>query len=153
MTPQTSEELIAFSTIMLYCVIAIAIISFSINRNGGTQMIKTISGQDLQQRINSCNPPALLEALPERYYTQQHLPGARLFPHDQVEQNAPRIVPDKGAQIVVYCASRTCQNSHIAARHLERLGYVDVTVYEGGKQDWEQSGFSFETTVQGAAVV
>ena len=110
-------------------------------------MLKTITRNDLGRWIRSVNPPLLLEALPERYYADKHLPGARLFPHDQVEQLAPVAAPDQSAAIVVYCASRTCQNSQMAARQLIRLGYTDVTVYEGGKQDWEQGGFRFESGI------
>ena len=110
-------------------------------------MLKTIPGEELFRQMHSTHPPVLLEALPERYYMQKHLPGARLFPHDQVEQLAPVVVPDKSAPIVVYCASRTCQNSQIAANRLLRLGYADVSVYEAGKQGWEEAGFSFETAV------
>ncbi len=90
--------------------------------------------------------------MPERYYTQKHLPGARLFLHDQVERLAPSVAPDKTAEIVVYCASRTCQNSHIAAHHLMRLGYTSVTVYAGGKLDWEEGGLPLESGVAADAV-
>lgn len=114
-------------------------------------MTTTITRQELARRIQSGNRPVLLEALPERYYAQKHLPGALLFPHDQVAQLAPTVVPDRSAQIVVYCASRTCQNSHIAAQQLMRLGYTDVTVYAGGKQDWEEGGLPFETAEATAA--
>ena len=109
-------------------------------------MFKTIDRDELNRRIQSIPAPVLLEALPERYFAQKHLPGAKLFPHDQVERLAPTVVPDKSVEIVVYCASRTCQNSHMAAYHLIRLGYTNVAVYEGGKQDWEEGGFAFEST-------
>jgi rhodanese-related sulfurtransferase len=105
---------------------------------------KTISRESLHARIQTGNPPILLEALPERYYAQKHLPGALLFPHDQVAELAPRLLPDSAAPIVVYCASRSCQNSHIAAQRLLQLGYTDVAVYAGGKQDWEEAGLPFE---------
>jgi len=108
-------------------------------------MLKTIEIQQLRQRIDSSNPPLLLEALPERYYAQKHLPGALLFPHDQVAKLAPIVAPDTNADIVVYCASRTCQNSRIAAQHLIALGYPNVAVYEGGKVEWEESGMPFES--------
>ena len=107
---------------------------------------------ELKSRLASAVPPTLLEALPQRYYAQKHLPGARLFPHDQVEQLAPRVVPDKNAEIVVYCASRTCQNSHIAAQRLRALGYTDVAVYAGGKQEWEESGLPLESGLLSPAV-
>lgn len=86
----------------------------------------------------------LVEALPEQYYRDWHLPGARHLPHDQVRQLAPSVLPDKGAEIVVYCASASCQNSHIAAKVLEQLGYTRVSVYAGGKQDWQEAGLPVE---------
>ena len=113
--------------------------------------LKTIDRDELDRRIQSDAAPVLLEALRERYYAQKHLPGAKLFPHDEVERLAASVVPDKSAEIVVYCASRTCQNSHVAAYHLVRLGYSNVTLYEGGKQDWEAAGFAFESGVPAEA--
>lgn len=86
----------------------------------------------------------LAEALPEKYYRAGHLPGARHLPHDQVRQLAPSVLPDKQAEIVVYCASATCQNSHIAAKVLEQLGYANVAVYPGGKRDWQEAGLALE---------
>jgi rhodanese-related sulfurtransferase len=106
--------------------------------------MKTISAQALYAAIESGRAPLLLEALPERYFMQKHLPGAILFPHDEVAQRAPTTIRDRGTSTVVYCASRTCQNSRSAAQQLVRLGYTDVSVYEGGKQDWEEHGFPFE---------
>ena len=109
-------------------------------------MVKTITLAQLRGRLESANPPALLEALPERYFADKHLPGAVHFPHDQVDRLAAKVVQDKSAEIVVYCASATCRNSHIAAQRLVQLGYVNVSVYAGGKQEWEEAGLPFERT-------
>ncbi len=49
-------------------------------------MLNTITLAQLRDRLESANPPTLLEALPERYYADKHLPGALHFPHDQVDQ-------------------------------------------------------------------
>jgi len=110
--------------------------------------MKTISADALYAAVQSGRAPVLLEALPERYYANNHLPGALLFPHDQVDQRAPEAIPGKDTPVVVYCASRSCQNSRIAAQRLIQLGYTDVAVYEGGKQEWEQSGFPFEADAE-----
>jgi rhodanese-related sulfurtransferase len=83
----------------------------------------------------------LVEALPEKYWRDWHLPGARHLPHDEVDRLAATVLPDKAAEIVVYCASRGCQNSHVAAQRLAQLGYENVAVYPGGKQDWMAAGF------------
>lgn len=106
--------------------------------------MKLIDRDTLQHQLAGAHPPVLAEALPEKYWRDWRLPGARHLPHDQVKALAAAALPDKSAPIVVYCASQTCQNSHIAARQLEALGYTDVAVYAGGKQDWEEAGLPVE---------
>ena len=106
--------------------------------------MKLIDRDMLQRKLASANPPVLAEALPEKYWRDWRLPGARHLPHDEVKTLAPKILPDKSAEIVVYCASKTCQNSHMAARQLEALGYSDVAVYPGGKQEWSEAGLPVE---------
>jgi rhodanese-related sulfurtransferase len=107
-------------------------------------MPKLIDRSALAARLDTGQPLVLVEALPEKYWRDWRLPGARNLPHDQVEALAPRVLPDKSAEIIVYCASATCQNSHIAARRLEALGYASVAVFAGGKQDWHDGGLPVE---------
>ncbi|MDP8952122.1 MAG: rhodanese-like domain-containing protein [Actinomycetota bacterium] len=47
----------------------------------------------------------LVEALPERYYRRIHLPGGVNLPTDRVGEPAPELLPDEGAEVVVYCGS------------------------------------------------
>ena len=115
-------------------------------------MDKIVTRNELQARIAANPALVLLEALPEKYYNDWHLPGARHFPHDQARQLAPETVPDKSAEIVVYCASSSCQNSHIAASVLRQIGYANVSVYAGGKQDWSEAGLAREAGRAGATV-
>ncbi len=111
-------------------------------------MSKILTRDELQSRLKANPALVLLEALPEKYYRDGHLPGARHFPHDQARTLAPTMLPDQKVEIVVYCASRTCQNSHIAAKVLAQIGYRDVAVYAGGKQDWTEAGLSLEQEEQ-----
>lgn len=114
-------------------------------------MTKEISLEDLKLRLQSATPPILLEALPAKYYDDWHLPGARHLPHDEVRQRAASTVPDRGTPIVVYCASETCRNSHLAASQLAQLGYSDVSVFAGGKKAWDEAGLPVEAGVSQAA--
>ena len=107
-------------------------------------MPKLIDRAQLQARLGATPPAVLIEALPRKYYDDGHLPDARHMPHDQTRALAPTVLPDQRAEIVVYCASDTCQNSHIAARVLEQMGYTDVAVYAGGKKDWSEAGLPLE---------
>jgi rhodanese-related sulfurtransferase len=102
--------------------------------------MKQIDRDTLSRKLAGANPPVLAEALPEKYFDDWHLPGARHLPHDEVARLAPTVLPDKSAEIVVYCASRSCQNSHVAAAKLSQMGYANVAVYAGGKQDWSEAG-------------
>jgi rhodanese-related sulfurtransferase len=106
--------------------------------------MNVIDRDTLKAKLQTAKPPVLAEALPEKYWRDWRLPGARHLPHDAVDSAAARALPDKSAEIVVPCASRTCQNSHIAARRLEQLGYTNVAVYPGGKQDWSEAGLPVE---------
>jgi rhodanese-related sulfurtransferase len=107
-------------------------------------MPRTISRDELRARIQAGTAPTIIEALPEKYYLDGHLPGALHLPHDKVRELAPALLPDKGAEIVTYCASATCRNSHIAAETLAAMGYGNVSVYAEGKQGWVEAGLELE---------
>lgn len=102
-------------------------------------MTNEISRDELLRLVRSDEPPVLLEALGASYFADAHLPGAANMPPDQVDVLAPALAPDRDAPVVVYC-SGTCRNSEIAAERLEQLGYRDVKVYLGGKEDWVEHG-------------
>lgn len=106
-------------------------------------MFQTITRDVLKTKLNR-KDVILVEALPEKYFRHSHLPGAINIPHDQVDALAPALLPEKAAEIVVYCANAACQNSRIAARRLGEIGYVNVAVYEPGKADWVEAGLPIE---------
>ena len=70
-------------------------------------MVKTISRDELKQKIDGKDDFILVETLPRVAYEHVHLPGAINLPSDQVKVLAPKLLPDKNADIVVYCASPT----------------------------------------------
>ncbi len=101
--------------------------------------MRTISRDELREALDA-HEVTVVEALPPMYFEQQHIPGAININHDEIEEKAPRLLPDKHARIVTYCANAPCPNSGIAARKLEALGYTDVAEYVEGKQDWIDAG-------------
>jgi rhodanese-related sulfurtransferase len=115
-------------------------------------MFRTIKREEIQQHLQNKTPMTLIEALPEKYYRDGHLPGAIQLGHDQIRQRAGDVLPDKNAFIVTYCANTPCQNSGIAARTLDAMGYTNVAEYVEGKQDWVEAGLTLEkSTVEKAA--
>jgi rhodanese-related sulfurtransferase len=70
-------------------------------------MGRTISREDLYDKIKRGDKFQLVETLPQTTYEHAHLPGAINIPSDKIKDVAPELLPDKSAEIVVYCASPT----------------------------------------------
>ena len=70
-------------------------------------MIRTISRDDLYNKIKRGDKFQLVETLAKVTFDHAHLPGAINLPPDKVREVAPTLLPDKTAEIVVYCASPT----------------------------------------------
>ncbi len=70
-------------------------------------MVATITREELRQKIERADKFQLVETLPRTAYDHVHLPGAINLPPDQVKELAPKLLPDKSAEIVVYCSSPT----------------------------------------------
>jgi rhodanese-related sulfurtransferase len=70
-------------------------------------MGRTISREDLYDKIKRGDKFQLVETLPKTTYEHAHLPGAINIPSDKIKDVAPELLPDKSAEIVVYCASPT----------------------------------------------
>jgi len=70
-------------------------------------MVTTVSRDELKLKIDRRDKFLLVETLPRTSYQHAHLPGAINLPPDQVMQLATTVLPDKTADIVVYCAKPT----------------------------------------------
>jgi rhodanese-related sulfurtransferase len=70
-------------------------------------MTPTISREELLEKMDRADGFTLVETLPLMSYQNGHLPGAINLPPDQVTARAHEVLPDKTADIVVYCGSDT----------------------------------------------
>jgi len=70
-------------------------------------VVKTISRNELKQKLDRKDDFLLVETLPATAYHHNHLPGAINLPPENVTTLASQILPDRNAEIVVYCASPT----------------------------------------------
>lgn len=70
------------------------------------------------------------------------IPGAAHLSRAHFESRVEDVLPDKDAEVVVYCA--TGVRSVFAAKTLRELGYSNVTSMAGGFQRWRDLGFDFK---------
>ena len=66
-------------------------------------MVANIGRDDLWAKVDRGDPVVLLEVLAPQYYRHSHLPGAMNLPPGKVAEMAPDLLPDKEAEIVLYC--------------------------------------------------
>jgi sulfur-carrier protein adenylyltransferase/sulfurtransferase len=71
-------------------------------------------------------------------WQEGHIPGARHVPRGFLESRVETAVPDKSAEVVLYCAAGN--RSAFAAKSLEELGYAHVHSLIGGFTDWKRNG-------------
>ncbi len=64
--------------------------------------LKTITREELKEKMDRGDNFVLLEALGEASYRRAHLPGAIRF---QDTALAPDLLPDKSVEIVAYCSN------------------------------------------------
>ena len=66
-------------------------------------MVVNIGRDELRAKINGGDPIILAEVLAPQYYRHSHLPGALNLPPGKVVEMAPDLLPDKKAEVVLYC--------------------------------------------------
>ena len=103
-------------------------------------MVETISREELKEKMDRGDDLVLIDTLAEMYYRHSHLPGAINVPADEVGERIPELLPDREAEIVVYCMDPPCPASEQVARELAAIGYRNVRANVGGKQDWKAHG-------------
>ena len=65
--------------------------------------VEHITRDELKAKMNRGEDFVLVDTMTERYYRHSQLPGAINLPADEVGERAPGLLPDRDAEIVVYC--------------------------------------------------
>jgi rhodanese-related sulfurtransferase len=68
-----------------------------------SSVVANIGRDDLRRRMDRGEPVVLLEVLAPQYYRHSHLPEALNLPPGKVAEMASDLLPDKEAEIVLYC--------------------------------------------------
>ena len=105
---------------------------------------KTISTEELQQRLKQGNGVHLWNVLTDGYFKGDMIPGSRRVPLDTIGREGSQAQSPKGEEIIVYCGGPTCPQSLQAAQKLTDLGYTNVRAYEGGLEEWKNAGNKIE---------
>ncbi len=120
--------------LVLAAVLAISAVCFA-QGTANAEGYRKITPQQAKEEMQ--NPAAIvLDVRMQNEYNAGHVPGAVLLPLDLIKANSPQVLqtlPDKDAEILVYC--RSGRRSKEAANALIALGYTNVYDF-GGIIDW-----------------
>ena len=106
--------------------------------------LPTVTVDELLSKLEN-GDVVLVDALAPMVYAHSHLPGAINVPPLTIDPDTiGRRLPDRNAEIVVYCANASCDDSHETAERLQGLGYTNIRHYVGGKDEWRERGLPLE---------
>ena len=92
-----------------------------------------ITAEEAKQIMDSEEGYIILDVRTQEEYDQGHIPGAIVISHEEIEEKANEMLPNKDQLILVYC--RSGRRSKIAAEALVELGYTNIKEF-GGIIDW-----------------
>lgn len=106
----------------------------------------TIEREQLQRKLESSSPEnedsrkgfALVNVLGRDAFEEERIPGSINIPKGREEDFEKRF--DHGKEIILYCASPSCDASPKVAAELTRRGFRRVVDYEAGMSDWKEAG-------------
>ena len=107
--------------------------SIIIEEKGEKAMYQQITAEEAKKIMNSNEEHIILDTREQDEFNEGHIQGAILIPYTEIENRAEEMLPDKDAQILVYC--RSGRRSKIASESLAKLGYTDVKEF-GGIIEW-----------------
>ena len=105
-------------------------------------MASAITPEKLQALLAGSEPFALIDVREAGEYNSSHIPGASAIARRQLELVLPHAVPFRGVRVVL--CDDDGRRVTLAAATVERLGYRDVHVLEGGINRWVTDGFATE---------
>ena len=105
--------------------------------------MKTISCEELKEKINRGHAFKLVMAMDAWAYEAKHIPGSLNVSSD--EEALELLKPED--EIIVYCSSPQCFSSQNAYHSLVKQGYTNVRRYIGGIASWEEAGYPLEGTM------
>ena len=107
--------------------------SIIIAEKGEKAMYQQITAEEAKMIMDSGEEHIILDTREQDEFDEGHIAGSILIPYTEIENKAEEMLPDKDAQILVYC--RSGRRSKIASESLAKLGYTNVKEF-GGIIDW-----------------
>ncbi len=97
---------------------------------------------EVKTKMDRGEPFHLIDVREDREFADDHVKAARHLGRGILERDIEAEVPDKQAEIILYCGGG--YRSALAADSLRQMGYVNVVSMDGGMRAWREAGYPIE---------
>jgi rhodanese-related sulfurtransferase len=97
---------------------------------------------EVKAKIERGEPFHFIDVREDHEFAKDHAKGARHLGKGILERDIETIIPDKHAEIILYCGGGF--RSALAADALQRMGYTHVSSMDGGIKGWREAGYPLE---------
>jgi len=98
---------------------------------------------DVKARLDRGEAFHFVDVREDDEFAADRAAGARHIGRGVIERDIETLVPDRAAEIVLYCGGGF--RSALAADNLRRMGYTNVWSMDGGIRAWREAGYPVET--------
>ncbi|MBM3965460.1 MAG: sulfurtransferase [Planctomycetes bacterium] len=110
--------------------------------NDARSRVRECTIRELKARLDSANPPIVIDVREESEYAAGHIPGAVHLSKGIIERDIEDRFPDPSIELFLLCGGGF--RSAMAADNLGKMGYTNVTSVDGGWRGWCEAQYPTE---------
>ena len=111
--------------------------------NDAKNRVRETTVDQVKARLDRGDKLLIVDVREDHEWARDHLPGAVHLSKGIIERDAEAKLPDKGAEIILYCGGGF--RSALAADNLQKMGYINVISMDSGVRGWRDKGYPFST--------
>src|SRR5262245_48740984 len=106
--------------------------------NDAKSKIRETTPEDVKRKQDAGEDFYFVDVREDNEWQQGHASGAFHLGKGIIERDIERVVPNHGAEIILYCGGGF--RSALAADALQQMGYTNVISMDGGWKSWRELG-------------
>jgi rhodanese-related sulfurtransferase len=110
--------------------------------NDAKGRVRETTVAQVRERQAQGRPFELIDVREDHEWAQGRAQGARHLGRGILERDIENLIPDRGAEIVLYCGGG--YRSALSADSLQKMGYRNVWSMAGGVRAWSEAGLPIE---------
>jgi rhodanese-related sulfurtransferase len=101
--------------------------------------IRELTVDQVKAKLDRRERFTLVDVREDNEWAKDHVTGAMHLGKGIIERDAEQRLPDKKAEIVLYCGGGF--RSALAADNMQKMGYTNVYSMDGGIRGWRSKGY------------